>query len=380
MNQSSTAPRRSTRRIAGLVPVRYTPMCSAQDRLGLADRGFQYVNIDDGWQGTRGSDGRIRPNERFADMQALADSIHGLGLKFGMYTSPGPLTCGEYEGSYGHEAQDVATYCTWGVDLLKYDYCSYRQIAPEGTREQIQAAYRLMGELLRNAERDILFSLCEYGMQRVWEWGREAGGHLWRTTSDIVPIWRSVRTIGFGQHALTSYSGPGGWNDPDMLEVGHVGGWGPPPHPTALTPDEQLTHVGLWCLLGAPLLLGCDLRQMDDWTLALLSNEEVLAVDQDPLGARCRRVRKDSDTQVWARELHDRSVAVGLFNLGPDSATVRVSWEELGLRGPCLARDLWHRSDCGVFDKEYSSSVPSHGMAMLRVRGPDNAPGEGANC
>jgi len=343
--------------------------------LGLADLGYQYVCIDDGWEGTRDPDGAIRPDRKFPDMRALGDYLHGLGLKFGIYSSPGPRTCGGCEGSYGHEQQDAATYAAWGVDLLKYDWCSYGKVMGGRSLEALQEPYRRMARLLAEGPRDIVFSICQYGMGRVWEWGREVGGHLWRTTGDIVPMWWSVRKNGFGQHSIAHHGGPGGWNDPDMLEVGWVGGWGPPPYPTPLTSHEQMTHLSLWALVAAPLLLGCDLEKMDEFTLALVGNPEVVAVDQDPLGRPGRRLRADESSQVWVRGLADGTLTVGLFNLTDERRDVVVSWQELGLAGFQPVRNLWTRTDTAGADGAYQAQVPPHGVVLVKIGMPARGDG-----
>jgi alpha-galactosidase len=250
---------------------------------GLADVGYQYVNMDDGWAGARNLEGKISPIGKFGDMKALTDYIHSKGLKAGIYSSPGPGTCARYTGSYGHEEQDAKRYAEWGFDYLKYDWCWYGQVAPDPSLEEMQKPYRLMGDLLRRVDRDIVLSLCQYGVGDVHKWGREVGGQLWRTTGDIFDSWLGMADIGFAQAGLEQYAGPGGWNDPDMLVLGKVG-WGPNLRPTRLTPAEQVTHMTLWSLLAAPLLIGCDMSQLDEFTLAVLGNPEVLEVDQDALG------------------------------------------------------------------------------------------------
>ncbi len=238
---------------------------------GLRDHGWTYINIDDGWnmhkdaEPKRDSLGRILPNEKFPDMKALGDAIHSLGLKMGIYSSPGPYTCGQYTGSYQFEQKDAHSYASWGVDYLKYDWCSYDQIARDTSLAERQKPYLVMKEALNQVNRDIVYSLCQYGMSKVWRWGAEVGGNLWRTTGDITDTWESLKEIGFSQIENQPFAGPGHWNDPDMLVVGWVG-WGPNLHPTKLTPDEQYTHISLWCLLSAPLLLGCDLQQLDPFT------------------------------------------------------------------------------------------------------------------
>jgi len=333
----------------------------------LAAHGYTYVNIDDGWEAGRDPDGRILPNERFPDMKALADYVHGHGLKLGIYSSPGPKTCGGYTGSYQHEAQDAQRYAEWGVDYLKYDWCSYGEIAPHPDRAALQKPYLVMRDALRQGPRDVLFSLCQYGMGNVWEWGKDVGGNCWRTTGDITDSWSSLAGIAFAQQAAQPFAGPGHWNDPDMLVVGEVG-WGPRLHASRLTHNEQVTHLSLWAMLGAPLLLGCDLSRLDPFTLALLTNDDMLAIDQDPLGRTATRLRRDPRAEVWTRPLADGTTAVALCNRGRTPAEVKVTWKELGLQGPQPVRDCWRRADAeGTGADGVAQMVGRHGTALLRV-------------
>jgi alpha-galactosidase len=345
---------------------------------GLMQHGWAYINIDDYWQvkpgdsdptlqgPPRDDSGIILPNPRFPDMKALTKHIHGLGLKAGLYSSPGPFTCGGCVGSYEHEMRDALTYSAWGFDYLKYDWCSYGRNAKDDSREELMKPYRLMGSLLREQSRDIVFSLCQYGMGKVSEWGAEVDGNCWRTTGDITDTWGSMAGIGFSQAGLEKYAGPGHWNDPDMLVVGQVG-WGPSLHPTRLTPSEQYTHISLWCLLCSPLLIGCDLTKLDDFTIGLLTNDEVLEVSQDPLGRQARRLATGGDTEVWAKEMEDGSMAVGLFNRGEIEAPVAVEWAELRLAGARRVRDLWRQKDLDARADKFETVVGRHGVALIRV-------------
>jgi alpha-galactosidase len=341
---------------------------------GLAGRGFAYVNIDDGWEKGRDASGEIVPNEKFPDMKALADYVHSKGLKLGIYSSPGPKTCGGHEGSWQHEEQDARTYARWGIDYLKYDWCSYGELVKgDSTLPTLRKPYEVMRAALDRVDRDIVFSLCQYGMGRVWEWGASVGGDLWRTTGDITDTWSSLSRIGFGQGDLHPHAGPGGWNDPDMLVVGTVG-WGPKVRPSRLTPNEQVTHVTLWAVLAAPMLLGSDMAQLDALTLDLLTNEEVLAVNQDPLGKQGRRVQADEDgREVWVRDLEDGTLAVALFNRGAEAARVEVRFADLGRDGQQPVRDLWAKKDLGRFADGWGAVVPRHGALLLKV----GAPAEG---
>ena len=226
--------------------------------------------------------------------------------------------------------------------------------------------YQVMRKGLDECSRDIVFSLCQYGMGEVWKWGAKVGGNCWRTTGDINDSWNSMSGIGFNQNGHEKYAGPGHWNDPDMLVVGKVG-WGPSLHPTHLKPNEQITHISLWCLLSSPLLIGCDMSAMDKFTLAVLTNDEVLAINQDPLGKPAGRVLKNGQTEVWARPLFDGSKAVGLFNRGNQAATVKVAWSDLGCQGPLAVRDLWQHKDQGEQADGYEATVPPHGTVLVKV-------------
>jgi alpha-galactosidase len=327
---------------------------------GLAAHGFQYINIDDTWEGSRDSEGTIRVNDKFKDMPALAEYVHARGLKLGIYSSPGPKTCAGFEGSFGHEKQDAITYGQWGIDYLKYDWCSC-------TSKDLKAPYALMRSAMDASSRDIVYSLCQYGMGNVWEWGAspEIGGNCWRTTGDINDSWNSVRSIGFSQDGHEKYAGPGHWNDPDMLVVG-VLGWGNP-HPTRLKPNEQITHITLWSLLSAPLLIGCDMTRLDAFTTNLLGNDEVIAIDQDPLGKPAGRKAEAGNTQVWARPLADGTIAVGLFNTGSKPAQVTAKWSDLGISGEQTVRDLWQQKDLGAFPDSFAATVPTHGAVLVKI-------------
>jgi len=364
---------------------------------GLVNHGWTYINIDDFWQNHRDTkdatlkgdfrdaQGNIVPNARFPDMKGLADYVHGLGLKIGLYSSPGPWTCGGCTGSFKHELQDAQIYAKWGFDYLKYDWCSYGSIADgrvatdknipswsEGKGKSDPAVaiypYKIMGEFLRQQNRDIVYSLCQYGMSDVWKWGGSVSGNCWRTTGDITDTWKSMSNIGFKQDQAAPYAKPGNWNDPDMLIVGEVG-WGNL-HPTRLTPDEQYTHISLWCLLSAPLLIGCDMEKFDDFTLNLLSNDEVLAVDQDELGKQATCVIKDGDVRIYEKELADGGRAIGFFNLGTAPVELKFSdFAKLGLSGKQTARDLWRQKDVATMDAAKDSlplTIPAHGVVLYK--------------
>ncbi len=344
--------------------------------LGLADHGWTFVNIDDGWEIKGDSEapqrtpgGEILTNEKFPDMRKLGEQIHALGLKLGIYSSPGDLTCGGYTGSYQHEQQDARTFAEWGVDYLKYDLCSYRNLmTDQNAVEELLPPYQLMQEALSRIDRDIVYSICEYGNGRVWEWGESVGGNLWRTTGDIWDDWDRLYQIGFGQVEAAEYAGPGHWNDPDMLVLGWIG-WGPDLHQTLLTPDEQYTHVSLWALLSAPLLLGNDLTRMDDFTLNLITNDEVLAIDQDRLGRQAIPVIRTENIEVWRKELADGSIAFGIFNIGDNRREYNLDLSLLGIEAEVTLRDVWRQQDVGRYRKSFGMTLPAHGVVLMRTVG-----------
>jgi alpha-galactosidase len=415
----------------------------AMVKSGLINHGWTYINIDDYWEinenrgrtdptlagDPRKPDGTINSNKRFPDMKGLTDYIHGLGLKVGLYSGPGPTTCGGCIASYQHEDQDAKTWADWGFDYIKYDLCSYRTIinqltteryaeqmsdddakeykslierrGPGGRRGQApttemaemntrinalvgkidtqkkaqidlqlqQEPYIKMRQSLDKVNRDILYSLCQYGNANVWEWGESIGGNSWRSTGDITDNWQSMSRIGFGQAGHEKFAGPGHWNDPDMLVVGYVDvGRGVNLHPTRLTPDEQYTHISLWCLLCSPLLIGCDMTKLDDFTLGLLSNDEVLEVSQDPLGRQASRVVQQGELEIWAKDMSDGSKAVGIFNRSDAASDFAAKWSDLGLKGEQNVRDLWRQSDLGKFSDQFQTTIPRHGVVLVRIR------------
>ena len=329
-------------------------MADAMVTSGMRDAGYVYVNIDDTWEGIRDEKGNLPPNRKFPDMKALADYVHSKGLKLGIYSSPGPRTCGGYPGSYGHEEQDARMFASWGIDYLKYDWCSAGYVYKN---EDLRPIYQKMGEALKSTGRPIVFSLCEYGMGSVEKWGPLVGGNLWRTTGDIRDEWDSMIDNIHRQVPTAPYAGPGHWNDPDMLEIGNG-------HMSA---DEYRTHMSLWALTAAPLLAGNDIRNMSDVTKSILLNKEVIAVNQDALGKQASP-NKSGDLETWIKPLADGSVAVGVVNLGSTATTAKVSAQQLGVNSKKpKARDLWAHADVQFANGEYSASVPSHGVLMLRV-------------
>ncbi len=330
-------------------------MADAMASNGMKEAGYQYINIDDTWEAGRDAQGNITTNKKFPDMKALADYVHGKGLRIGIYSSPGPNTCAGYEGSYGHEKQDAQTYAAWGIDYLKYDWCGARNLY---TDQEMRALYQGMGDALLKAGRPILYSLCQYGRAEVWKWGADVGANAWRTTGDIRDTWDSMTTIGFSQDELAPWAGPGRWNDPDMLEIGNGG----------MNDEEYKTHMSLWSILAAPLLAGNDLRNMPPAILEILTNREVIAVNQDKDGKQGRRITKSGDQEVWARPLFDGGQAIGLFSRGSTPAKITVKWSDLGLKSaPARVKDLWAHSDLKLNGAEYSVTVPAHGVVLLRV-------------
>ncbi|MBN1817272.1 MAG: glycoside hydrolase family 27 protein, partial [Sedimentisphaerales bacterium] len=341
-----------------------------------------YINIDDTWQGPRGgSFAAIQGNEKFPDMKELCDTVHGLGLKIGIYSTPWvtsyagyiggssdqqdgawsaekePRQVGWRHGKISFAENDAKQWAVWGMDYLKYDWNP--NDVPHVTE---------MAQALRASGRDIVYSLSNSApFNKAGEWAKLA--HCWRTTGDIVDNWGSVSSIGFSQDRWAPFAGPGHWNDADMLVVGHVG-WGPSLHPTHLTPDEQYTHISLWCLLASPLLLGCDLTRLDEFTLNLLTNDEVLEVNQDPLGKQARRMVHDEYSEVWAKDMEDGSKAVGLFSRGflfDEPREVSVTWDLLGIREKRRIRDLWRQKDLGIYEDKFIATVPPHGVVLIRL-------------
>ena len=322
---------------------------------GMRDAGYIYLNIDDGWQGTRDEKGVLHPNERFPDMKALGDYVHSKGLKLGIYTSPGPQTCGRQEGSYGYEEQDAKMFAAWGIDYVKYDWCSARRTY---SNDQMRQVYQMFAEKLRATGRPIVYGICQYGMVEGAKWAADAGGNLWRTTGDIRETWDSIVRIGFGQNGLEVHAGPGHWNDPDMLEVGNGD----------LTLDENRAHFSLWAMLAAPLLTGNDLTTMKPEIKQILLNRDVIAVNQDKLGRQGKRVAKDGEIEIWAKELSGGEWAVAMFNLGEEAAEARASWAGLGLKGSWKVRDLWTGKNLGARADGFSATISSHGVSLIRLR------------
>jgi len=328
---------------------------------GMQDAGYQYVVIDDCWQVDRDAQGNIVPDaKRFpAGIKAVADYVHAKGLKFGIYSDAGTGTCQNRPGGRGYEFQDARQYAAWGVDYLKYDWCNH-------STQDSQASYSIMRDALKKSGRPIVFSLCEWGSTKPWLWAGDVG-NLWRSTGDISDKWDTgEKRDGLGvvqildlQDGLQSYAGPGHWNDPDMLEVGNGG----------MSLTEYRAHFSMWCLLAAPLLAGNDIRSMSADIHDILTNKEVIAIDQDPLGREGRRVKRADGLEVWAKQLADGGRAVALLNRTGAEAKITASWTDLGYPDhvPAKVRDLWAKKDLGETSGSFSASVPSHGVVMVRI-------------
>jgi alpha-galactosidase len=337
---------------------------------GMKDAGYVYVNIDDTWEGERDANGVLHTNAKFPDMKALADYVHSKGLKIGIYSGPGPKTCAGYAGSLGHEEQDARLYASWGIDYLKYDLCSFipevmMKQAPHDKAAQMKlmiAAYDKMARALKATGRPIVFSLCQYGWDQPWEWAPALGGNLWRTTGDIEPNWDRVYAILEQQDGLAKYAGPGHWNDPDMLEVGNG----------KLNLAENRSHFSMWALFAAPLLAGNDLPNMKPEIKAILTNKDVIAIDQDPLGKQGTRAYSDGEVEVWTRHLAGGAMAIGILNAGDNlysSHPFHLSLTKLGLHGAQTAKDLWTGKDV-TLTNEMPIELASHDILLVRIAAP----------
>jgi alpha-galactosidase len=330
---------------------------------GMKDAGYQFVILDDCWQTGRDASGNIVADaERFpSGIKALADYVHSKGLKFGIYTDAGTMTCAKRLGSIGHEYQDAKQYATWGVDYLKEDWCNTLP------GQNSESSYTLMRNALAESGRPIVFSICEWGSTKPWLWAGSIG-NLWRSTGDIQDCWdckkdwggNGVTQIIDQMNGLETYAGPGHWNDPDMLEVGNGG----------MTKEEYRAHFSMWALFSAPLLAGNDISSMTADTKEILLNREVIAIDQDPLGRQGRRVKKTGDQEIWSKQLEDGSRAVVLLNRGPAATKIAISWTDIGYPDslPASVRNLWTANDLGKQTGAYSADVPSHGAVMLTIK------------
>jgi alpha-galactosidase len=336
---------------------------------GIRDAGYVYINIDSGWEGYRDAAGVLHPNKNFPDIKALGDYIHSKGLKFCLYTGPSSVTCAGAPASYGHEAQDAKMFAAWGVDYLKYDLCSYRKIMQsqsggnlQRANDRMRSAYATMHRDLVATGQPIVFSMCQYGWNKVWEWewGPDVGGNLWRTTGDISDNYERMTSIGFRQAGLSRYAGPGRWNDPDILEVGNG----------SMTADEQRTQFSLWAIAAAPLIAGNDLANMFAETKSILLNREVIAIDQDPLGKAGDRVHADGPLEDWSRPLAGGAMAAALFNRTTQPTVITFHLAALGWRGPAAARDVWKHANLGIVNASYAATVPAHSIVLLRLTRP----------
>ena len=370
---------------------------------GMADFGYTYVNIDDCWMRIqeehynsiqerlagidkeriigelRDNKGNILPNDNFPDMKAMTDYIHAKGLRAGIYTSPGPRTCQRYAGSYEHEGQDAQQYAAWGFDFLKYDWCSYSKIYEQRMQDsnndlaEKKHPYQHMGDILKTLDRDIVLNLCQYGMNDVWTWGGEVGGNCWRTTGDL-GLERDTHLPGFYHIGLSNtehwqYAKPGEWNDPDYILIGWVGaarghGIG---KETRLNGHEQYSYMSMWSLMAAPLFFSGDMAKLDDFTLNILCNAEIIDINQDALGKQAQPLVKDEKTLILAKPLEDGSLAVGLFNLAEETRDITIKWDALDLSGRQKIRDVWRHIDEGVFADAYTAAVARHGVKLVRL-------------
>jgi alpha-galactosidase len=324
---------------------------------GMKAAGYEYVVIDGGWEGFHDAQGNFHPNIlKFPDMKALCDHIHSLGLKVGIHTTPGPVTCLGREGSYGHEEQDATTFAKWGIDFIKYDWCSGNSVYNKPG--DIQKAYAKMHEAILNTGRPMVYSLSQYGIDDVWLWGTAVGGNMWRTTDDISDDYYHMAYIGFEQNGLERFAGPGHWNDPDMLEVGNGG----------MTDDEYRTQMSLWSILAAPLFAGNNLTKMSRATLDILTNPDVIAVDQDPLGVQGHRVLQKGPIEIWVKPLSGESKAVGLFNRKEYPTTITLNLSDVGISDSVEIRNLWEQKSLGRFHGTFSIEVPAHGVALIKLK------------
>ncbi|MCU0782267.1 MAG: NPCBM/NEW2 domain-containing protein [Akkermansiaceae bacterium] len=363
---------------------------------GMADVGYQYVNIDDCWMNApthkdplrqgplRDANGNLQPNKHFPDMKGLTNHIHARGLKAGLYTSPGRFTCAGFAGSYGFEEQDAKQFAAWGFDFLKYDWCSYNQIAAKGDPDvpeipnwskggdrlpAMKFPYQLMGRLLRDQPRDMVLNHCQYGMGKVWEWGAEVGGHCWRTAGDLGFELNRVTEVAIANAAHRAWNGPGSWNDPDYIQIGLIGNARQmgEPRPCPLTPNEQYTYMSLWSLSAAPLFFSGDMNHLDEFTLNVLCNPEIIEVNQDALGQCGEVIALHDGAFLMLKDLEDGSKALGLFNRTAAPLAVTAPWPVLGLQGEWKVRDLWRQRDLGAAEGRFTAEVLPRGVVMVRL-------------
>ena len=349
---------------------------------GMADVGYQFVNIDDCWMNAqknndplrvgplRDEQGNMVPNKHFPDMKGLTDYIHDKGLKAGIYTSPGPRTCGGFAGAWQHEEQDARQFASWGFDFLKYDWCSYGELAGKNvTLEGYQKPYLQMGKILKSLDRDIVFNLCQYGMGDVWKWGGEVDAHCWRTGGDLGFELDRIFDVALKNAKIGQYNKPGEWNDPDYIQIGWIGNANKMgiPELTPMPANMQYAYMSLWSLLAAPLIYSGDMSKLDEFTLNILCNPEVIEVNQDPLGKCGEVINHNKECFLMVKELADGSKAVGLFNRGKNPADVSADWSELKLSGEHNVRDIWREKDLGPSIGSFSALVPAQGVVMVRI-------------
>ena len=316
----------------------------------------------------RSSKGELLPNTFFANIKKFPSIMHEMGFKAGIYSSPGPLTCAGVAGSYGYELVDAKFFADNGFDYFKYDWCSYGSFAKSNSKEELIKPYRKMSDALKLQKRDVIHALCQYGMGNVWEWGAESGGRLWRTGDDVHDTWESVRNAFKKLSDKSAFVKPGNWNDPDILQVGAVGAQSSgKAGKNRLTFEEQKTVMSMWCMLSAPLLIGTDMEQLDDATLSLLTNEEIIAVNQDALGKAASLLTTLDNTELWVKQLEDGSLALGLLNLSNETIQSKFPFSALQLKGKYKLRNLWKKEDLGIFENEFETNIPAHGIVMLQM-------------
>ena len=352
----------------------------AMVKSGMADVGYQYVSIDDCWMNAKSNDDPLRvgplrdakdnilPNKYFPDMKALTDYIHSRGLKAGIYTTPSEMTCAGFGGTYKHEAQDAKQFADWGFDLLKYDWCNYDNVLKGKPKDlaALKHPYKLMGDILKKQDRDILFNLCQYGEGKVWEWGPEVGGQSWRTAGDLGHELNRVYEVALENAKHREFSKPGSWNDPDYIQIGYIGNVENPTLCPA-SPNEQYAFMSLWCLMASPLFYSGNMSLLDEFTINVLCNPEVIEVDQDSLGECGQVIHLNKDAFVMVKRMEDGTKAVGLFNRGTADAEVTAKWSDLGVTGKQTVRDLWRQKDLGQFEDHFKATVGPRGVVLVRV-------------
>jgi alpha-galactosidase len=334
---------------------------------------YQYhegpANLPDREGKLREQDGTLLPNKYYRNIEQTVKEIHELGFKVGIYSSPGPLTCGGVVGSYGHELQDARYFARVGFDYLKYDWCSYGVFAKDNSEQELMKPYTLMGDALKQQQRDIIFSLCQYGMGDVWKWGYKTGGQLWRTGDDVRDNWASVYAAFKKLADKTEYVQPGRWNDPDILQIGAVGAESREGNSNHLNQQEQRTVMTMWCMLSAPLFIGANMEHIDPFTLSLITNNEVIAVDQDALGkAGALKLTLDNKVEVWTKELYGGKLAIGLLNPTDTEQTFDFPFTSIGENEVYTVRNLWQKKNLGAHLKSLPCKIPPHGILFITLK------------